>query len=86
MCNCKSKKGFNLVMSKAVAFESKTSREAAVFVKNDRVSFTERSHINKVEGICCYFTTDNVEHQIEKPKKRQRKKIKDIKVIVEEEE
>ena len=59
--------GFDLAMFKAQQFERKTNKKAAVFVVNEKTaSFTDLSNIDKVEGICCYFTTDGKEHEIEK--------------------
>lgn len=65
-CNCRDMKGFDLTMFKAKSFENKTGKQAAIFIKGETVSFTDLSNIGKVEGICCYFTTDNVEHEIVK--------------------
>lgn len=74
MCNCREKKGFALVLSKAVAFEKSSGKEAAIFSVGEAISFTDKSNINKVDDICCYFTTDNVEHKIVKAKKKSTKK------------
>lgn len=77
-CNCKEMEGFDLVMFKAKSYETKTGKKAAVFIINKKTpSFTGLSGIGKVEGICCYFTTDGVEHKVEKP-------VKEIEVINEE--
>ena len=66
-CNCKQMKGFDLVMFKAKSYESKTGNKAAVFIVNKTTpSFTDLKNVNKVADICCYFTTDGVEHPIKK--------------------
>lgn len=63
-CNCKKKEGFDLVMSKAQQYEIQTGKKAAIFVINEKtVSMTDLSNIDKVSGICCYFTTDGKEHK-----------------------
>ena len=78
-CNCKEMEGFALVMFKARSFEEKTGKKAAVFVVNKTTpSFTELENVNNVEGICCYFTTDGVEHKLEK------KVVEQIEVVSEE--
>lgn len=78
-CNCKEMKGFDLTMFKARAYEQKNKKQAAVFVINEKtVSFTDLSNIEKVSGICCYFTTDGVEHEI-----KVSKKTKEIEVVEE---
>lgn len=67
-CNCKELEGFDLVMFKAKSYEAKTGKKAAVFIVGKKVpSFTDLENISKVENICCYFTTDGVEHEIVKP-------------------
>ena len=84
-CNCKEMEGFELVMFKAKSYEQKTGKKAAVFVVNKKTpSFTDLSNVNSVDGICCYFTTDGVEHDIikvveeievlEKPKRKRKSK------------
>ena len=86
MCNCRNKVGFDLAMSQASKFESNSNRKAAVFVRDGKPSFTEESNINKIEGICCYFTTDGIEHQIikDEPVEVVEKAIEEIEVISEE--
>ena len=77
-CNCKELEGFDLVMFKAKSYEIKTGKKAAVFVVNKTTpSFTDLSEVSKVNNICCYFTTDGIEHQIVK-------EIKEIEVVSEE--
>lgn len=57
--------GFDLVMFKSVKFEERTGQKAAVFVVDKKMpSFTDLRNIEKVEGICCYFTTDGKEHDL----------------------
>lgn len=89
MCNCREKKGYALALSQALSFERSTGKQAAIFSKNDILSFTDKANINKVEGICCYYTTDNKEHKVvkeievvepevvEKKQKRSRRKKED---------
>lgn len=77
-CNCKQMEGFDLVMFKAKSYENKTGKKAAVFIVDKKTpSFTDLSNIDKVQNICCYFTTDGIEHDIVKP-------IKEIEVQSEE--
>lgn len=73
-CNCKNMKGFDLVIYKAKQYESSTGKKAAVFVVDKKtLSFTDLSNVKKVQGICCYFTTDGIEHELPKPKVKTKK-------------
>jgi hypothetical protein len=75
--------GFELVMSNAKAYETRTGKKAAVFVVNKTTpSFTDLSNVSKVVGICCYFTTDGVEHELEKAQEIQ--ETSNIEVVGEE--
>lgn len=81
-CNCKELEGFDLVMFKAKSYEIKTGKKAAVFVVNKTTpSFTDLIEVSKVNNICCYFTTDGIEHEIVKEIV---KEIKEIEVVSEE--
>ena len=74
-CNCKKAEGFDLVMMNAKIYENQTGKKAAVFIVNKTTpSFTDLKNIKKVDGICCYFTTDAIEHEIVKPLSRKTKK------------
>lgn len=76
-CKCQDLKGFELIMFNAKDYEQRTNRKTAVFVVGkETLSFTELANIDKVDGICCYFTTDGVEHKITKPKTEKKTKKK----------
>ena len=87
MCNCIKKKEFETALFQAIAFERASKKEAAIFMKDGVISFTDKSNIDKIEGICCYSTTDRVEHKIvvakvakKAPKKK--KAVKEIEVDI----
>lgn len=76
-CNCKDIEGFDKALINAIKFEKATGKEAAIFKVGSTVSFTDKKNIKKVKDICCYYTTDKVEHKIPKPKKRVVKKTEE---------
>ena len=73
-CNCKEIEGFDAVLLKAIGYEKNTRNKAAIIKINNVASFTDLSNVKKVKGICCYYTTDRVEHKIPKTIKKVSKK------------
>lgn len=74
-CNCKEIKGFDLALINAISFERTTGKKAAIISVGGIASFTDLANVKKVQGICCYYTTDNVEHKIPRRKKTVKKDI-----------
>ena len=68
MCKCQETAGFKQQMSTAKRKETETGEAHAVFVltnpitQEKHVFECKESDLNDAMGICCYFTTDEVEH------------------------
>lgn len=73
-CNCKKIEGFDAVLGKAILFEKNTGKTAAIINVRGVASFTDLTNVQKVKGICCYYTTDRTEHKIVRPRKKTVKK------------
>ena len=76
-CNCKEIKGFDKAIIDGSAFERNTKKQAAIISIGGIASFTDLANVKKIKDICCYYTTDRVEHKIVRPKKRKTTKKQD---------
>lgn len=64
-CNCINSTQFRKALLDAIKYEQTTGKKAAVFKlpNSDNVSFTEWDRVGYIDGICCYYDTNQVEYK-----------------------